>query len=78
VERYFAPDTLATYYPGDAEDLARTVLSLVDDAAARESRIEATCRRVDELSWARQARSYVAVVERMVRKRAAKAPRRRA
>jgi glycosyltransferase involved in cell wall biosynthesis len=78
VERYFPADTLATYEPGDAEDLARTVLALVDDSAARESRIEATCRRVDELSWARQARSYIAVVERMVRKPAAGVPGRRA
>jgi glycosyltransferase involved in cell wall biosynthesis len=67
VERYFAPDTLVTYEPGNVADLARAVLRLVDDPAGRDARVEATCRRVDELSWSHQTRSYLAVVDRMVR-----------
>jgi glycosyltransferase involved in cell wall biosynthesis len=69
VERYFSPDTISVYEPGDAGDLARTILGVVDDAAGREARIEATCRRVEDLSWARQAGAYVSVVDRMVGKR---------
>jgi len=69
VERYFGPDTISVYEPGDPEDLARAILALVDDSATRESRIEKTCARVDELSWSRQARSYLGVVDRMARGR---------
>jgi glycosyltransferase involved in cell wall biosynthesis len=65
VERYFGPETITTYCPGDAADMARGILALVDDARGRRARVKATALRVDELSWARQARSYVAVVERM-------------
>ncbi len=69
VERYFAPDTISVYEPGDPQDMARAILALVDDAAEREARVENTCRRVDELSWSRQARSYLDVVDRMVKRR---------
>jgi glycosyltransferase involved in cell wall biosynthesis len=65
VERYFGPETITTYCPGDAADMARKILSLVDDARGRRARVKATALRVDKLSWARQARAYVAVVERM-------------
>jgi glycosyltransferase involved in cell wall biosynthesis len=66
VARYFAPDTLTTYEPGDTEALASAILGLVDDPADREARIERTHARVEELSWERQAEAYRAVVERLV------------
>jgi len=70
VERYFDADTISTYEPGDPPDMARAILALVDDPAVREARVDATCARVDDLSWSRQARSYLEVVERMVARRA--------
>ena len=69
VERYFAPETIATYEPGDASAMAATILSLVDDPAARETRVQATSARVDDLSWSRQARTYLSVVDRMLARR---------
>jgi glycosyltransferase involved in cell wall biosynthesis len=66
VERYFEPDTLAVYEPGDAESLAATVLALVDDPAGRRDRVDRTRRRVDELSWTRQAETYKSVVDRLI------------
>jgi glycosyltransferase involved in cell wall biosynthesis len=66
VELYFPPDTISTYEPGAPEDLARAILALVDSVGEREARIAATSARTDELSWARQARSYLAVVDRLV------------
>ncbi len=68
VEHYFPPDTLATYRPGDAMDLARAILGLVDRPEEREARRAATERRTDELSWSRQAAGYVALIERLARR----------
>ena len=68
VEHYFAPDTLATYRPGDAMDVARAIMGLVDRPDERERRIAATERRSDELSWANQAERYVALLERLARR----------
>lgn len=65
VERYFAPDTLAVYELGDPESLAATILALVDHPADRLARIDRTGRRVDELSWTRQAEAFKAVVVRL-------------
>ena len=65
VERYFAPDTLAVYEPGDPESLAASILALVDHPADRLARIDRTGRRVDELSWTRQAEAFKAVVVRL-------------
>jgi glycosyltransferase involved in cell wall biosynthesis len=68
VERYFAPDTLSIYEPGDPESLAAAILTLVDDAGGRLSRVERTGRRIDELSWTRQAEGFKAVVERLTKR----------
>jgi glycosyltransferase involved in cell wall biosynthesis len=69
VERYFAPDTLSLYEPGDAESLAAAILALVDNPADRLARVDRTRRRVDELSWTHQAEVYTAVVERLTQGR---------
>lgn len=69
VERYFAPDTLSVYEPGQSESLAAAILRLVDDPAERQARMDKTSARVEELSWARQAGTYRAVVERLAKRR---------
>jgi glycosyltransferase involved in cell wall biosynthesis len=66
VERYFEPGTLSVYEPGDPESLATAILGLVDDAPGRRARVDRTRRRVDELSWTRQAEAYRGVVERLI------------
>jgi glycosyltransferase involved in cell wall biosynthesis len=66
VERYFAPDTLSVYEPGDPASLAAVVLRLVDDAEGRRARVKKTRDRVEELSWTRQAAAYKTVVERLI------------
>ena len=65
VERYFAPETLAVYEPGDPESLATAILALVDDPKGRRARVDRTRRRIDELSWTRQAEAFKAVVVRL-------------
>ena len=66
VERYFATDTLSVYEPGDSESLAATILALVDDPPGRRARVDRTRRRVEELSWTRQAEAYISVVDRLI------------
>ncbi len=66
VERYFDADTLSVYEPGDHESLAATLLRLVDRPAERRARVKRTRRRVEELSWTRQAAALLGVVDRMV------------
>jgi glycosyltransferase involved in cell wall biosynthesis len=66
VERYFEPDTLSVYEPGDHESLAATIGTLVDHPVERRNRVRKTRLRVDELSWTRQAEAYLSVVRRMV------------
>jgi glycosyltransferase involved in cell wall biosynthesis len=65
VARYFGPETISTYRPGDARDLARAVLALVDDPTARTARVAATAARAGELGWDGEARRYRALVERL-------------
>ncbi|HEY7132037.1 MAG TPA: glycosyltransferase [Candidatus Limnocylindrales bacterium] len=65
VETTFGADAVATYIAGDADDLARVVLRLVDDPAEREARVAATSRLVAELGWEQTARDYLALVERL-------------
>jgi glycosyltransferase involved in cell wall biosynthesis len=65
VERYFAPNTLSVYEPGDPQALAEMVLKLVDDPDGRRARVRKTRERVEELSWTRQSAAYKTVVERL-------------
>jgi glycosyltransferase involved in cell wall biosynthesis len=66
VARYFGPETVATYRPGDAEDLARVLLLLVDEPDARAARVAATSARARDLDWEGESRRYLAVVDRLV------------
>ncbi len=66
VARYFGPDTIATYQPGDAASLARVLVGLVDDPKERETRVAASAARACELGWDGEARRYCALVERLI------------
>ncbi|HEX7399965.1 MAG TPA: glycosyltransferase, partial [Candidatus Limnocylindrales bacterium] len=67
VARYFGPDTIATYRPGDPTDLASVVARLVDDPEERAARVAASAARARELGWDGEARRYCALVERLIR-----------
>jgi glycosyltransferase involved in cell wall biosynthesis len=60
----FPEGTVATYAPGNAEDLAAGVLRLVDDAPAREAAVAATAELVASMAWERDAGPYLALLER--------------
>jgi len=65
VEAMFPPGTVTTYAAGDAEDLARAILRLVDSADDREARVAATGAIVREVAWERESIRYLDLVERL-------------
>ena len=67
VEAMFPPGTVMTYAAGDAEDLARAILRLVDSADDREARVAATGVIVREVAWERESVRYLDLVERLAR-----------
>ena len=75
VERYFAPDAVATYAPGDAEDLAAVLVRLADDPAERAARVARTDALVASLGWEAEAVRYEALVERLIAGRSRADPR---
>jgi glycosyltransferase involved in cell wall biosynthesis len=62
VERYFGPDALCYFEPGDGTSLAAAVRRVADDAAYRDAIVAAAGQRVRELSWEREAERYVDLV----------------
>jgi glycosyltransferase involved in cell wall biosynthesis len=69
VEVMFPPGTVATYTAGDPDDLAATILRLVDDSAGREAAVASTSTLVAELAWERVSEDYLALVESLARDR---------
>ena len=69
VEATFPAGAIATYAPGDADDLANRILGLVDEPAAREAAVETAANLVATMSWERDALDYLAVLERFARDR---------
>jgi glycosyltransferase involved in cell wall biosynthesis len=63
VERTFGEGTVWTYEPGDADDLARAIATIVDDAVDRKRRVTRTAKRIAELAWEREVGRYLALVE---------------
>ena len=69
VERTFPDGAVATYEPGNAEDLADAILRMVDDPAARATSVDRAAAIVADVSWERDAPPYLALLERFARGR---------
>jgi glycosyltransferase involved in cell wall biosynthesis len=65
VASYFGRDAVSLYRAGDAEDLARAILLLVDDPAETSRRMERTVARVAEMGWQHEAGVYTALIDRL-------------
>lgn len=61
--QHFDAAMLSWYEPGDAASLARAILRIVDDPEARDVATRLAAERALELSWDREAPTYVALVE---------------
>jgi glycosyltransferase involved in cell wall biosynthesis len=68
VERTFADDVV-TYDPGDADDLAAALLRIVDAPIEREARVARALERVGDLGWEHESARFLALVERIARRR---------
>jgi glycosyltransferase involved in cell wall biosynthesis len=66
VERTLGSETVWTYEPGDADDLARAIVAIVDDPKTRVHRVARAAERTGELSWERAGAAYVALVDSMI------------
>jgi glycosyltransferase involved in cell wall biosynthesis len=65
VTSYFGRDAVSLYRAGDADDLARAILQLVDDPVGTALQMERTAARVAEMDWAHEAAVYTALIERL-------------
>lgn len=68
VEGTFA-GAVATYEPGDADDLARQILGFVDRPEDREARVMRAATIVTDMSWEHDAVDYLALLRRFARGR---------
>jgi glycosyltransferase involved in cell wall biosynthesis len=66
VERTFGDD-VASYAPGDADDLVLAVLRLVDDPGTRDAMVARALERVRPLGWETEAPRYRALVDGLAR-----------
>lgn len=69
VSRTFPPATLATYAPGDPEDLAARILELVDGLPARAAAVDGAAGLVGEMSWEGDQVEYLALLDGFARDR---------
>jgi glycosyltransferase involved in cell wall biosynthesis len=64
---YFDDDELLYFEPGDAEDLARAIRTLLDDPGAAAPRVERSQQRLKQLNWSAQRETLVQAVETLAR-----------
>ncbi len=69
VTHTFPDGAVATYAPGDPDDLAEQVLRLVDDPAARHAAVERAAALVADMAWEHDAVAYLALLDRSIRGR---------
>ncbi|HYL41197.1 MAG TPA: glycosyltransferase, partial [Candidatus Binatus sp.] len=64
-ERLLGDDAVWFFEAGDPASLASAIGAIVDDAGARESRVQVMTARVRALSWELEQARYVALIERL-------------
>lgn len=77
VAEYFSDQALAYFRPGDVEDLAATIRRLHDDAEHRSRLVERGTQALEPYRWPHQRRTYLEVVDTLLRTSARQRSRRR-
>lgn len=66
LQRYYPEDVAAFFIPGDADDLARTILRLYRSPAERRARVEAGWRLVQRWNWREERQALLCLVEHTI------------
>jgi glycosyltransferase involved in cell wall biosynthesis len=69
VEETFPDHSVRTYMPGDPTAMAAAIEAFADDRADREAAVARTLELVRALAWEHEAERYVALVDRLARRR---------
>jgi glycosyltransferase involved in cell wall biosynthesis len=69
MRHYFCDDDLLFFEPGDANDLARAIRTLLDDPGSASRRAEHSKQRLNQLDWSAQRETLVHTVESLARPR---------
>jgi glycosyltransferase involved in cell wall biosynthesis len=67
VRAYFDEDSLCFFTPGDADDLARSILELYQHQDRRRALVENSQKRYDQYKWDRQKEIYLSVYRALLR-----------
>lgn len=67
VERTFGQGTVATYDPGEVDELAAAMLRLIEDGPAREAAIARMAGVVAGMSWEEDAPAYLTLLQGLMR-----------
>jgi glycosyltransferase involved in cell wall biosynthesis len=74
ISGYFSADDLATFTPGDPEDLARAIESICADPAAASERAARATQRLGEIAWVQQRARYLALVDELTERTSSARP----
>jgi glycosyltransferase involved in cell wall biosynthesis len=74
ISGYFSADDLATFTPGDPEDLARAIESICADPAAASKRAARATQRLGEIAWVQQRERYLGLVDELTERRSSARP----
>jgi glycosyltransferase involved in cell wall biosynthesis len=66
ISSYFGERDLASFTPGDEQDLARAIESLCSDPAAAHERAASATRRLAGITWESQRARYLSLVDELV------------
>lgn len=69
VERTFPDGSVASYRPGDPDDLATRLLEIVDGPDGRAAAVAAATELIASMAWERDSVPYLALIERLARDR---------
>jgi glycosyltransferase involved in cell wall biosynthesis len=66
IDRYYYDDSIVRFFrAGDAEDLARAMLDLIESPQKREALVDNASRFIEENDWNAKQHEYLELVERL-------------
>jgi glycosyltransferase involved in cell wall biosynthesis len=67
IDKYYFNDSLVKFFKaGDEADLARCILTMINDRRARESRIKNSLQYIQTMNWSTRKQEYFDLVDNLV------------